>query len=84
MTVKNLNKKEDISISLEREPSDVLKPCPFCGSEDMTIENTWTACYWIECVCGVEVTGNSYPNDRSLKDHQKSKKSAIDKWNKRV
>ncbi|RJT37392.1 Lar family restriction alleviation protein [Rahnella woolbedingensis] len=26
-----------------------LKPCPFCGSDLMQVENTGTACYWVEC-----------------------------------
>ena len=38
------------------EPKDEVNPCPFCGSRQIEIVNTWTPSYWAECqICGVEV-----------------------------
>lgn len=61
-----------------------LKPCPFCGSTNLELLNTWTAVYWVECKCGVEVTGRAYPDPDSLEDHELAAKSAIERWNRRV
>lgn len=71
-----------IKLSLLEE--EVLLPCPFCGSSNVELVNTWTACYWLECECGAQIDGESFPNDYSLADHEKSKRSAIEKWNRRV
>jgi len=73
-----------IKLELTEEEKQGLKQCPFCGSTNLELLNTWTACYWIECPCGVEVTGESYPMPHSLIDHELAKQSAIEKWNHRV
>ena len=57
--------------------SDKLKPCPFCGSEDITIgyclRGDKTREAYIECIeCGA----SGYPYTKE--------KKAIDAWNRRA
>lgn len=33
----------------EPRPHTKLEPCPFCGSTDITCQNTHTPYYWAEC-----------------------------------
>ena len=74
-----------MAIKLILEKEDILKPCPFCGSSELELCNTWTALYWIECRnCGAQVDGIAYPNDERPDDHQEAKQSAIEFWNTRV
>lgn len=68
-----------------------LKPCPFCGhSDSLSVTNTHTASYWVECDCGGEKHGNYYygskltTKTRAEKEHRKSFKSAIAEWNRRA
>ncbi len=50
-----------------------LKPCPFCGQEDLTVEVTKNNECWIECPnCGVETP------------LYESTKQAVAAWNRRV
>lgn len=67
------------------EAQDKLLPCPFCGSEDLELNNTHTACYWVECSqCGAEVSGTAiYSDSDKPEDHLEAAKSAISAWNRR-
>ncbi len=79
--------------NLKIEAGDLVLPCPFCGNSqvgegNLELMNTHTACYWIACPCGVEVTGKCYGTDKSsekltLKEHQWAKTSALNNWNSR-
>lgn len=73
-----------MNINLALEETDKLLPCPFCGGTELELCNTWTACYWIECqTCEAQVAGKAYSDPRRLSSHEKSKASAIAKWNTR-
>lgn len=60
---------------------DELKPCPFCGSEDVTIKEIMSDCgyqSWWELKCANdEACGCSVSNSGT-------KEEVIKKWNKRV
>lgn len=76
-------------INLQREPTDRLLPCPFCGGTKMMLENTHSPCYWIECPCGAEmhapgVKWKGRSGQCSLPNHKKAKQMAIDAWNQRA
>lgn len=82
------------------EVSDLVRPCPFCGNDEictdphdesggLELKNTHTASYWIECPCGVEVSGESHEGGgriarTSEAKHRKAAKSALDHWNERT
>ena len=69
----------------ELSENDDLKPCPFCGAEDIELTNTWTACYWVQCLsCGASAFGEGYPDSDSLEDHKEAAKEAIEAWNQRI
>ena len=76
----------DQIINLELTADDVVLPCPFCGSDDIELQNTWTAAYWLQCQeCGVKMSDPGMDRDpNSLKDHQASKAGALAAWNRRV
>lgn len=61
-----------------------LKPCPFCGGQNLELLNTHTPYYWIECVCGAQLN-DDFPADRKETDkgHIASAKRVIEKWNTR-
>lgn len=62
------------TIQLSLTPIIELKPCPFCGSEDLTLRKTADIGHWyIDCNC-CKVFLNTY---------LKEKKDAILKWNRR-
>ena len=74
------------------QEGDALQ-CPFCGSSNQEIQNTWTAGYWIECECEVQVHG-AYATeldgfdhvgevDFSESAHTAAAKDALNKWNTR-
>lgn len=63
---------------------DKLKPCPFCGSEELELASTHTASYWIECGCGAEVHGDYGGDEGNLPQHMFAKQSAIESWNARA
>jgi DNA-binding ferritin-like protein (Dps family) len=76
----------DISVTDEK-----LAPCPFCASNDLEVQNTWTAIYWVKCNgCSCEILGE-YGGDLIKCDeadyneeaHKSSFLSAIEKWNTR-
>jgi len=77
-----------LSINLTLGPADKVLPCPFCGCEKPELENTWTACYWLECPeCLVPVEGESFSaggGDHKLSCHRQAKASAIEAWNRRA
>lgn len=72
------------------EPKDEVNPCPFCGSRQIEIVNTWTPSYWAECqICGVEVHPRNAPSwgrsdERDPKKHLASARRALKAWNTRV
>ena len=77
----------DISIT-----GEVLTPCPFCGSSDISILHTWTHNYWAECNdCGCCKGTDSHvelenENDLDkLKDaHIEGFQGAVNAWNTRA
>ncbi len=76
-------------INLQREPEDKLLPCPFCGRNDMVLENTHSPCYWIECQCGAQMHGPGVKwkgpsGQHSMANHKKAKAWAIELWNRRA
>jgi hypothetical protein len=83
------------NLTLTNKEYASLRGCPFCGSFDLELNNTHTACYWISCrYCAVEgitveVTGKSFSDNYSsekipIANHKKAKQSAIDAWNRRA
>lgn len=77
------------NLKLGRRELEMMKPCPFCGTKCVTVNNTHTASYWMECDCGAEVHGKSYGSHltsekQTLRHHQLSKASALKAWNTRV
>jgi hypothetical protein len=83
------------NLTLTDKEFSTLRACPFCGSDDLELCNTHTACYWICCnACDaegftVEVTGKafngSYASEKlPLSNHEKAKQSAIAAWNRRA
>lgn len=82
-------------MKLTEEERRNLLPCPHCGSADLELSNTHTACYTIQCLgCEeqgfrVEVTGRAFGQDRpsdrlSRGQHLRAKKSAVAAWNRRA
>lgn len=68
-----------------------VAPCPFCGSEEVEINNTHTPYYWLECQgCNARMDADSFDfgrmtTEREWKDaHTESMRSAIANWNARV
>lgn len=52
----------------------ILKPCPFCGSIDVQINNAWP--HYVFCAdCNAEV--------RSLLYAKEGEREAVDRWNRR-
>lgn len=73
------------TIHLTLNENDKLKPCPFCGGEDLELQNTHTASYWIECLsCGCELHGEAFSPDDDFQAHHAAKDSAIEAWQRRV
>lgn len=73
----------------ELEPTDDVKPCPFCGSRDLELQNTHTPSYRIECQScpatisgeyGPDLVGGRYGSERQ---HRASAESAVAAWNRR-
>lgn len=66
------------SINLELTPSDEVKPCPFCGSRNIVLENTWTAYYCLRCYWGATMQGTRHEAAESDPDlmeaHMQAKK----------
>jgi hypothetical protein len=77
-------------IHLGITPQDTVRPCPFCGSDNIELHNTHRACYTVECVrCGAELMGKNYGGDiasdkLSRRHHTDAKRSALAKWNARA
>lgn len=63
-----------------------VKPCPFCGSGMIELENTHSAAYWMECQgCGAQVDGESFTNHPDNEEsHLAAAQSARTAWNRRV
>lgn len=77
------------SINLTLGPRDKLKPCPFCGGTELSLENTHTPSYWISCECGVEMHGRALgttatSHEARVRAHQRGKRAAIAAWNSRA
>lgn len=78
-------------INLALLPGDDVRPCPFCGSGEVALRNTWTASYWVACDdCGAEVHGGDKgvrrfkDPDRNYKAHERAKALALAAWNRRA
>lgn len=73
------------SYSAETTDKDHVEPCPFCGSDDVKLVNTWTASYWMACQdCGAEMhTGTAGDHD-NRKHHLREAHRALDAWNCRA
>ena len=75
---------------LEGRDHPNLRPCPFCGSDSVIMEHTWTPSYWVECEdCGARVSDNrsrtwDNPDLISLAFHKRSMRYAAEAWNSRV
>jgi len=55
--------------------SDKLKPCPFCGSNDVTIYTDKEKSFWSECdECGMGLVGHTCD----------TQKDAVKSWNERT
>ena len=76
----------DETTHLQLTDADTVLPCPFCGSDDIELQNTWTPSYWLQCQgCCAEVHDNEMWNDaESHEEHQASKARVLAEWNKRV
>lgn len=80
-----MNHKDDKSLrDLKKKLDKSLRPCPFCGSKEVKLENTYTPCFWVECSCGAQLT-DEIPNrsDADLNQYKESMKEAANKWNTR-
>ena len=72
-----------------------LKPCPFCGSDDLEVWNTHTPSYVVECHgCEAQAHGKSFKYTTKQHDdfhskplpppYVKARASAISAWNRRI
>lgn len=68
-----------------------LKPCPFCGSDDLEIQNTHTPSYSVQCQgCQAEANGPYYygkamrTRKNCVRQHRKAFDSAVQAWNQRA
>lgn len=75
-------KKKPI-VNLELTKEDRVLPCPFCGSKNIELWNTHTACYSVECLdCSAQVTGESHSETK--RGHLQAKRAALATWNTRT
>lgn len=73
------NQESALKIAQRIIDNGELLPCPFCGCPDLTIGNTHTAYYYVEChECGAEVHGEVSTR------HVHAIKTARDAWNRRA
>lgn len=64
--------------------NDHVEACPFCGGDNITLNNTWTASYWVECSdCGAEMHTQSSGDYNNKGHHLREAKAALDAWNTR-
>lgn len=71
---------------------NALKPCPFCGGEDLRLENTHSAMYWVLCVsCNtqkfddeIEDAGKAQSEAELIQAHEEAMRMAAEGWNQRV
>jgi hypothetical protein len=67
-----------------------LRPCPFCGSSDVLLQNTWTPSYWVECQdCEATARGecSSFSTNAEAFDKERHRQAAISSanaWNGRI
>lgn len=78
----------DGTIHVALDNHDAIEPCPFCGSVEVELANTWTPSYWVECKgCGAEVHphGPSWKkgDDTKPAKHLASARRAMKAWNRR-
>jgi Lar family restriction alleviation protein len=73
----------------ERGVDMPLRPCPFCGSENITVVNTHTPSYTAECEdCGAQGPGVYYDGKlrskaQAERAHRETFDQAIVEWNTR-
>ena len=79
------DEEEGKIIHLEFTPQDKVLPCPCCGGDVLELCNTWTASYWIDCPCGLQMHDrDTFWKTNSMEEHQASKAAVIAAWNKRT
>lgn len=68
----------------------MLRECPFCGGDALTICNTHSPTFWIECECGAQMSGeyidagDTAPNEAAaLVEFEKAMASVVADWNTR-
>jgi len=64
-----------------------MKPCPFCGRTDLSIEyhGQPAVYFFVSCRCGCIGPIDSAPRTGSgMFDYQQAASSAIDSWNRRA
>lgn len=61
-------------------------PCPFCGSAEIELQNTWTAHYSLRCQgCDAEVNDpGGGRNHKLMRNHLASANAALRAWNRRA
>lgn len=81
-----VEKRGDKRFDVELEQGDRLLDCPFCGHPHPSLEHTWTASYWLECVgCGAEVHDNGrIGGAESQSAHLASARRVVKRWNTRI
>lgn len=67
-----------------------LKPCPFCGSRVLAINNMDSPEYWVECenCCAecpgdINEKGSCATETEALETHNRALLSAVTAWNRR-
>ena len=66
--------------------TEELLNCPFCGSSQISIGNTWTISYWVECenCYGRAEDLEGEGRDGKLQEHKDSIARAVMAWNRRA
>lgn len=75
-----------------KHSGQTLAACPFCGGDDLSVCNTHTTTYWVQCnACDVQKDGEDIDTSDAEKtgaemtdDHYKAFLSAVLGWNKRA
>jgi len=86
----NVGQNTSIQLRLDYNERNQLTQCPFCGGDDIELENTHTPSYWMECQnpdCQAQVHG-AYGSQlegkiSEMKRHRYSAESALLRWNTR-
>lgn len=64
---------------------EILLPCPFCGSINVSVLNTHTPYYFAECEdCSCQMHDSYSREEDNLRGHKNSFNRVIQKWNTRT